>query len=93
VGDVSRFGSLAYLEMCMVLARMSWKYDLSWFNAEDVDWERDTKGYTVWEKPPLRCEFRERQWVGREKRNDREKRWTLVVPSSRLGGGCSAQCR
>jgi len=43
VTDVSRFGSLAYLERRMVLARMVWKNDLSWFNAGDVDWERDTK--------------------------------------------------
>ena len=58
--NVLQFNSLAYLEMRMVLAKLFWKYDLSWFNAEDVDWERDTKGYTLWEKPELRCEFHER---------------------------------
>ena len=40
--------SLAYLEMRMVLAKLFWKYDLAWFNGEEVDWERDTKGYTLW---------------------------------------------
>ncbi|KAL8725680.1 MAG: hypothetical protein Q9181_006318 [Wetmoreana brouardii] len=53
--------NLAYLEMRMVLARLFWRFDLSWFNAEEVDWERDSKGYTLWEKPGLRCEFRERK--------------------------------
>lgn len=52
--------NLAYLEMRMVLAKLFWKYDLCWFNSEDVDWERDTRGYTLWEKPELRCTFRER---------------------------------
>ena len=37
-----------------------WKYDLTWFNSEDLDWERDTKGYTLWEKPELRCLFQEK---------------------------------
>ncbi|KAL8705810.1 MAG: hypothetical protein Q9201_001097 [Fulgogasparrea decipioides] len=53
--------NLANLEMRMVLARLFWRFDLSWFNAEEVDWERDSKGYTLWEKPALRCEFRERK--------------------------------
>ena len=52
--------SLAYLEMRMVLAMLVWKYDLDWVNTEEVDWERDNKGYTLWEKPELRCTFRER---------------------------------
>ncbi|MCJ1379491.1 hypothetical protein MMC17_002592 [Xylographa soralifera] len=49
--------NLAYLEMRMVLAKLFWKYDLCWLNSEDVDWERDTKGYTLWGKPELRCTF------------------------------------
>ena len=58
--DTFLLHSLAYLEMRMILARMFWKYDLDWSNAEDFDWERDTKGYTLWEKPELRCLFREK---------------------------------
>ena len=46
--------SLAYLEMRMVLAKLFWQYDLEWFNGDEVDWERDSKGYTLWEKPDLR---------------------------------------
>ena len=53
--------SLAYLEMRMVLAKLFWRFDLTWFNEDDVDWERDSKGYTLWERPALRCELRERE--------------------------------
>ena len=45
----------------MVLAKIFWKYDLAWFNRDEVDWERDSKGYTLWEKPNLRCIFVERE--------------------------------
>lgn len=58
--DELKWSSLAYLEMRMVLAKLFWKYDLSWFNSQDVDWERDSKGYTLWEKPELRCTLQER---------------------------------
>ncbi|KAN0116772.1 cytochrome P450 [Hyaloscypha variabilis] len=50
--------NLAYLEMRMVLAKMFWAYDVVWCNGEEVDWERDSKGYTLWEKPDLRVELR-----------------------------------
>ncbi|CZR63028.1 related to isotrichodermin C-15 hydroxylase (cytochrome P-450 monooxygenase CYP65A1) [Phialocephala subalpina] len=52
--------NLAYLEMRMVLAKLFWQYDLAWFNSDEVDWERDTKGYTLWEKPDLRVLLRDR---------------------------------
>ncbi|KAE8454613.1 hypothetical protein EG329_000236 [Mollisiaceae sp. DMI_Dod_QoI] len=52
--------NLAYLEMRMVLAKMFWQYDLVWFNSDEIDWERDTKGYTLWEKPDLRVLLRDR---------------------------------
>ena len=56
--------SLAYLEMRMILAKMFWKYDIVWFNGDEIDWERDTKGYTLWEKPELRCIVQERSMPG-----------------------------
>jgi len=56
----SQSRSLAHLEMRMVLAKLFWKYDLQWTNTEEIDWERDTKGYTLWEKPELRCVLQER---------------------------------
>lgn len=56
--------SLAYLEMRMVLAKMFWQYDLAWFNSDEIDWERDTKGYTLWEKPDLRVMLRNAQTGG-----------------------------
>ncbi|KUJ09421.1 cytochrome P450 [Mollisia scopiformis] len=52
--------NLAYLEMRMVLAKLFWQYDLAWFNSDEIDWERDTKGYTLWEKPDLRVLLRDR---------------------------------
>ncbi len=59
--------SLAYLEMRMIIAKMFWKYNVAWFNGNDVDWERDTKGYTLWEKPKLRCKFEEREGMFQER--------------------------
>jgi hypothetical protein len=46
--------------MRMVLAKLFWQYDLVWFNSDEVEWERDTKGYTLWEKPDLRVLLRDR---------------------------------
>ncbi|KAK6580426.1 hypothetical protein PZA11_007448 [Diplocarpon coronariae] len=51
--------NLAYLEMRMVLAKLFWQYDLAWFNSDEIDWERDSKGYTLWEKPDLRVLLRD----------------------------------
>lgn len=48
----------------MVLAKLFWKYDVVWFSGDEVDWDRDTKGYTLWEKPNLRCRFQERDVDG-----------------------------
>ncbi|KAF8860170.1 cytochrome P450 [Acephala macrosclerotiorum] len=56
--------NLAYLEMRMVLAKLFWQYDLAWLNSDEVDWERDTKGYTLWEKPDLRVLLRDRSASG-----------------------------
>ncbi|RDW66322.1 hypothetical protein BP6252_09957 [Coleophoma cylindrospora] len=53
--------NLAYLEMRMVLAKLFWQYDLVWFNGDEVDWERDGKGYTLWEKPDLRVMLKDHQ--------------------------------
>ncbi|PVH72394.1 cytochrome P450 [Cadophora sp. DSE1049] len=51
--------NLAYLEMRMVLAKLFWQYDLAWFNSDEIVWERDTKGYTLWEKSDLRVLLRD----------------------------------
>ena len=50
--------------MRMVLAKMFWQYDLAWFNSDEIDWERDTKGYTLWENPDLRVMLRNAQTGG-----------------------------
>ncbi len=43
--------------MRMVLAKLFYSYNITWFNGDEVVWERDTKGYTLWEKPDLRVEL------------------------------------
>jgi hypothetical protein len=48
----------------MVLAKLFWAYDIVWFNGHEVDWERDNKGYTLWEKPDLRVVLRDVMGVG-----------------------------
>ncbi|KAL3424452.1 Isotrichodermin C-15 hydroxylase 7 [Phlyctema vagabunda] len=53
--------NLAYLEMRMVLAKLFWQYDLLWLNSDEVHWERDSKGYTLWEKPDLKVILRDHQ--------------------------------
>jgi hypothetical protein len=45
----------------MVLAKLFWQYDLEWFNGNEVDWGRDSKGYTLGEKPDLRVVLRNAQ--------------------------------
>ena len=62
--SITDLNSLAYLEMRMVLAKMFWQYDLAWFNSDEINWERDTKGYTLWEKPDLRVMLRNAQTGG-----------------------------
>ena len=50
--------NLAYLELRIVLAKMAWTFD--WKLAEksiDLNWERDTRTYSLWVKPELRVNF------------------------------------
>ena len=46
------------MEMRMIMARLFWQYDIAWLNTEEVDWERDAKGYTLWARPELRAVFK-----------------------------------
>ena len=51
---------MAYMELRILLAKMVWWFD--WEMAEEnwakeVDWERDTKMYTLWKKPALMVRF------------------------------------
>lgn len=56
--------SLAFIELRLVLAKMHWSFDLGLVN-EDVDLERDSRMYILWNKPPVRVRFSERR-VGSE---------------------------
>lgn len=53
--------NLAQLEMRLLLAKMVYKFDFEFLNADTLDWERDNKGYTIWGKPEMRVLFHERQ--------------------------------
>jgi hypothetical protein len=45
-------GSLAWMEMNTILAKMIYMYDFEWVNIE-MDLHRDSKMDTMWESPPL----------------------------------------
>ncbi|KAK0612198.1 cytochrome P450 [Immersiella caudata] len=51
--------NLAYLEMRIIIAKFFWRFDVSWFD-ENVDWDRDSMGYTVWKKPDFRILVKQR---------------------------------
>ena len=44
--------SLGWMEMRTTLAKLHYKYDLELLST-DVDWLRDSKMHTLWEKPAL----------------------------------------
>ncbi len=44
--------SLAWLEMRTALAKLVWSYDWKLVN-EGVDWHRNSRMLTLWQKPPL----------------------------------------
>lgn len=46
------FGSLAYAEMRLILARIIWNFDLKLARPQE-DWIAKSKSYLIWEKPPL----------------------------------------
>ena len=37
----------------IVLAKMIWQFDWEWVNEGQVEWERDVKLYSLWEKPSV----------------------------------------
>ncbi|KEQ98174.1 hypothetical protein AUEXF2481DRAFT_2148 [Aureobasidium subglaciale EXF-2481] len=45
--------NLAWMEMNTILSKLHWKFDLELLNT-DVDWQRDSRMYTLWKKPELR---------------------------------------
>ncbi|KAI1746168.1 cytochrome P450 [Xylaria scruposa] len=50
--------NMGYLQARLVLAKMAWRLDWEHANAGEVDWERDTRLYAIWEKPPVLVRFK-----------------------------------
>ncbi|KAF2661029.1 cytochrome P450 [Lophiostoma macrostomum CBS 122681] len=44
--------NLAWIQINTVIAKVTYKYDLEWIN-RDMNWHRDSRMYTLWEKPSL----------------------------------------
>ncbi|KAK8931500.1 hypothetical protein VCV18_000023 [Metarhizium anisopliae] len=54
---MERTGSLAYLEMRIVLAKMMYAFDWEWVNT-DLVWEEESTVYWMWQKPDLMVRYR-----------------------------------
>ena len=52
--------SLAWIEVSLVLCKLLWMYDLQLLN-NDVDWLRDSRMATLWQKPELRVRVKRRE--------------------------------
>lgn len=55
-------GSLALLEMRTILAKMLWCFDMELMDKR-LDWDGDSKCYTLWQKPDLNIKFTRRAGV------------------------------
>ena len=51
--------SLAWVELRTVLAKMHFTCDLTLLD-EDLDWHRDSKMQTLWQRPPLNVKVEKR---------------------------------
>lgn len=50
------------MEMRVILAKMLWTYDMELMN-KDLDWDRDSRCYTLWRKPDLFIKFTRRAGI------------------------------
>ncbi|KAI0198467.1 benzoate 4-monooxygenase cytochrome P450 [Astrocystis sublimbata] len=49
--------SLGLLELRLIIAKLVWQYDIELFD-QSVDWHRDSKMQTLWQKPKLAVKIR-----------------------------------
>jgi hypothetical protein len=42
----------------VLLAKLLWSFDLELRNGDEVDWERDCRLYSLWQKPPVYVKFK-----------------------------------
>ena len=52
-GKANQRASLAWIELNTVIAKLHFTYDLELLN-QDLDWHRDSRMATLWQKPELR---------------------------------------
>nr|POE75177.1 cytochrome p450 monooxygenase 1 [Quercus suber]POE94743.1 cytochrome p450 monooxygenase 1 [Quercus suber] len=50
--EASQPFSLGWMELQTIMAKLIYRYDLKLAN-DDLDWHRDSKMHTLWEKPAL----------------------------------------
>lgn len=50
--------NMGYLQTRLLFTKLAWKLDWEHVNKGEVDWERDTKLYSMWVKPPVIAKFK-----------------------------------
>ncbi|KAF9872402.1 hypothetical protein CkaCkLH20_10229 [Colletotrichum karsti] len=51
--------SLGWMELQTIMAKLVFRYDFEAVD-QDLDWHRDSRMHTLWEKPPLMVRFKQR---------------------------------
>ena len=49
--------SVAWTQTRLFIAKLVWSFDMEFVPGYDVDWERDLRLYTMWQKPELHVRF------------------------------------
>lgn len=58
----NRHCSFAYVEMCSILAKLFYTFDLELLDS-GLDWEKESRMHVMWWKPSLPVRFRAREKV------------------------------
>lgn len=49
--------NMGYRQTSILFAKMVWKFDWEFINRGEVDWDRDTRLYAIWKRPPVMVKF------------------------------------
>ncbi|KAI8626690.1 cytochrome P450 [Xylariaceae sp. FL1651] len=52
--------AFAFMQARLTVACIMWSFDFELTNGDEINWERDTKMYAMWEKPEMRIRFTRR---------------------------------
>ncbi|KAI5918478.1 cytochrome P450 [Camillea tinctor] len=52
---------MGYRQTSVLFAKMVWKLDWEFVNRGQVDWDRDTRLYAIWKRPPVMVKFKTAQ--------------------------------